>query len=230
MRLRQAKKIMGWCKGEGNSHSKDHHKSFWRKCYKLRPGYYDERGVYVQPSCHDIDIIRRAHTSLFRWLRNKKNRTMINLHDCRFGDRLVTEEGKMVVYLGYSKIETGLFAGESHVIAGEHGDKWFYLSTYTDKGTIITNGGKLCDAGDPLNIAGIYKGDRIDLSQFKFGDRLKTRCGIPAIFLGYNEAKEYYEIAVLSDTTGKNETIFYEKDGKPNHEGLFRYSIIGKQD
>ena len=155
---------------------------------------------------------------------------MINLHDCRFGDRLVTEEGKMVVYLGYSKIETGLFAGESHVIAGEHGDKWFYLSTYTDKGTIITNGGKLCDAGDPLNIAEIYKGDGIDLSQFKFGDRLKTRCGIPAIFLGYNEAKEYYEIAVLSDKTGKNETVFYEKDGKPNHEGLFRYSIIGKQD
>ena len=50
---------------------------------------------------------------------------MINLHDCKFGDRLVTEEGKMVVYLGYSKIETGLFAGESHTIAGEHGDKWF---------------------------------------------------------------------------------------------------------
>ena len=86
---------------------------------------------------------------------------MINLHDCRFGDRLVTEEGKMVVYLGYSKIETGVFAGESHVIAGEHGDKWFYLSTYTDKGTIITNGGKLCGAGDPLNIAGIYKRDKV---------------------------------------------------------------------
>ena len=83
---------------------------------------------------------------------------MINLHDCKFGDRLVTEEGKMVVYLGYSKIETGLFAGESHAIAGEHGDKWFYLSTYTDKGTIIERGGKLCDAGDPLNIAGLYKG------------------------------------------------------------------------
>ena len=51
---------MGWCKGEGNSRSKDHHKSFWRKCKELRPDYYDERGVYVQPSCHDIDIIRRA--------------------------------------------------------------------------------------------------------------------------------------------------------------------------
>ena len=72
MRLRQAKKIMGWRKGEGNSHSKDHHKSFWRKCYKLRPGYYDERGVWVQPSCHDIDIIRRAHTRLFQWIRKGK--------------------------------------------------------------------------------------------------------------------------------------------------------------
>ena len=69
MRLRQAKKIMEWCKGEGNWHSKDHLKSFWRKCNKLRPGYYDERGVWVQPSCHDIDIIRRAHTRLFRWIR-----------------------------------------------------------------------------------------------------------------------------------------------------------------
>ena len=69
MRLRQAKKIMGWCKGEGNSRSKDHRKSFWRKCNKLRPDYYDERGVWMQPSCHDIDIIRRAHTRLFRWIR-----------------------------------------------------------------------------------------------------------------------------------------------------------------
>ena len=83
---------------------------------------------------------------------------MINLHDCKFGDRLVTEEGKMVVYLGYSKIETGLFAGESHIIAGEDGDKWFYLSTYTDKGTVIEHNGKICDSGDPLNIAGLYKG------------------------------------------------------------------------
>ena len=157
---------------------------------------------------------------------------MINLHDCRFGDRLVTEEGKMVVYLGYSKpIKTEPFEQDGcHIIAGEQDDKWWYISTYTDKGTIIEHNGKICGAGDPLNIAGIYKGDRIDLSQVKFGDRLKTRCGIPAIFLGYNEAKEYYGIAVLSDTTGKNETIFYEKDGKPNHEGLFRYSIIGKQD
>ena len=81
MRLRQAKKIMGWCKGEGNSRSKDHHKCFWRKCKKLRPCYYDEkRGVWVQPSCHDIDIIRRAHTRLFRWIRkgNKQKKEQNN--------------------------------------------------------------------------------------------------------------------------------------------------------
>lgn len=154
---------------------------------------------------------------------------MINLHDCKFGDRLVTEEGKMVVYLGYSKIETGLFAGESHIIAGEHDDKWFYLSTYTDEGIVIQNSGKMCGAGDPLNIVGLYKGNEIDLSQFKFGDRLKTKCGAPAIFIGYNEAKGYYEIIILSDMTDKAETIFYEKDGKVNHEGLSRYDIIGKE-
>ena len=73
MRLRQAKKIMGWCKGEGdyisNHRSKNHHENYKKKYLKLRPEYYDERGVWVQPSCHDIDIIRRAHTRLFRWIR-----------------------------------------------------------------------------------------------------------------------------------------------------------------
>lgn len=87
MRLRQAKKIMGWCKGEGNWRSKDHRKSFWRKCYKLRPGYYDERGVWVQPSCHDIDIIRRAHTRLFRWMRKGKKLKKQN-NDRQFENQL----------------------------------------------------------------------------------------------------------------------------------------------
>ena len=74
MRLRQAKKIMEWCKGYGGYYTsirhKDHRKSFWRKLERLRPVYYDmERGVWVHPSCHDIDIIRRAHTRLFQWIR-----------------------------------------------------------------------------------------------------------------------------------------------------------------
>ena len=69
MRFRQAKKITGWCKGEGNYRSKDHRDSFWRKMQKLRPAYINENGVYVQPSMHDIDIVRRARTRLFRWIR-----------------------------------------------------------------------------------------------------------------------------------------------------------------
>ena len=73
MRLRQAKKIMGWCKGEGNWRSKDHRKSFWKRCEELRPSYHNDRGMYVQPSFHDIDIIRRAHTRLFRWIRKGKS-------------------------------------------------------------------------------------------------------------------------------------------------------------
>ena len=70
MRLRQAKKIIGWCKGEGNSRSKDHRNSFWRKIQKLRPEYYDEeRKGWVFPSCHDVDIICRANTRMRRWFR-----------------------------------------------------------------------------------------------------------------------------------------------------------------
>ena len=81
MRLRQAKKIMEWCKGDGDYYTinrhKDHRKSFWRRCMCLRPMYYDrERGAWVQPSCHDIDIIRRAHTRLFRWIRKEKKQKM----------------------------------------------------------------------------------------------------------------------------------------------------------
>ena len=51
----------------------------------------------------------------------------------------------------------------------------------------------------------------INLHDCKFGDRLKTKCGVPAIFLGYSEVTGHYEISVLSDRTGKHETILYEK-------------------
>lgn len=88
MRLRQAKKIMEWCKGNGDYYTinrhKDHRKSFLRKCERLRPMYFDrERLVWVHPSCHDIDIIRRAHTRLFRWIRKgdkiKNNKDMTKI-------------------------------------------------------------------------------------------------------------------------------------------------------
>ena len=92
MKLRQAKKIMGCCKGDGDYYtihrSKDHMDSFWRKCERLRPMYYDEeRGVWVQPSCHDIDIIRRAHTRLFRRIRKGKKHKQRN-NDRQFENQL----------------------------------------------------------------------------------------------------------------------------------------------
>ena len=81
MRLRQAKKIMVWCKGNGDYYTinrhKDHRDIFCRKCERLRPMCYDiEIKVWVIPSFYDIYIIRRAHTRLFRWLRkwNKPNK------------------------------------------------------------------------------------------------------------------------------------------------------------
>ena len=92
MKLRQAKKIMGWCKGDGDYYTirrhKDHRESFWRKCERLRPMYYDEeRGVWVHPSFHDIDIIRRAHTRLFRWIR-KCNKLKERNNDRQFENKL----------------------------------------------------------------------------------------------------------------------------------------------
>ena len=112
---------------------------------------------------------------------------MINLHDCRFGDRLVTEEGKMVVYLGYSKpIKTGPLEQEGyHVIAGEYGEVWFYISNYDDDGTVIYHNGKVPGAGSPLNITGIYKGDGIDLSKGQVWrqvkDKMRKTCRIPRL-------------------------------------------------
>ena len=78
MRLRQAKKIMVWCKGYGDNYtihrSKDNRLSFYRKCERLRPMYYDiERKVWVIPTFYEIEIIRRAQTRLFRWLRKGNN-------------------------------------------------------------------------------------------------------------------------------------------------------------
>ena len=92
MKLRQAKKIMEWCKGDGDYYTirrhKEHRNSFWRKCERLRPMYYDEeRGVWVHPSFHDIDIIRRAHTRLFRWIRKGKKHKQRN-NDRQFENQL----------------------------------------------------------------------------------------------------------------------------------------------
>lgn len=84
MKLRQAKKIMGWCKGDGDYYTinrhKDHRESFWRKMQKLRPAYINENGVYVQPSMHDIDIIRRANTRMRRWFKLKRKYKHENIY------------------------------------------------------------------------------------------------------------------------------------------------------
>lgn len=84
MRLRQAKKIMEWCKGNGDYYTinrhKDHRESFWRKMQKLRPAYINENGVYVQPSMHDIDIIRRANTRMRRWFKLKRKYKHENIY------------------------------------------------------------------------------------------------------------------------------------------------------
>lgn len=79
MKLRQAKKIMGWSKGNGHSTSKDSMKSQYRRFNQLRLPYYNiTLKCIVHPSWHDIDIIRRAHTRLFRWLRNGKTNKKIS--------------------------------------------------------------------------------------------------------------------------------------------------------
>lgn len=58
MRIRQAKKIMGWSKGDGdyfsNHRSKSNHDNYRKMFKRLHPGYRDERGVWVEPSCLDI--------------------------------------------------------------------------------------------------------------------------------------------------------------------------------
>lgn len=99
MRLRQAKKIMGWSKGDGDyisiHRSKDNRDSFWRWCNKLRPGYYNEKGNWVQPSCHDIDIIRRAHTRLFRWIRKGKK---IGVKKQKIGNSATNNKNQIMQY------------------------------------------------------------------------------------------------------------------------------------
>lgn len=76
MKLRIAKKIMMWSKGDGcwnNGRSKDHQKSRFKRFAELRPAYYDEeRGAYCYPSHADIDIVRRARTRMNKFFKKNK--------------------------------------------------------------------------------------------------------------------------------------------------------------
>ena len=68
MKIRTAKKIMGW---NPNSHPNLHQMKHFQR---IRPAYVNEKGITVYPSWHDIDIIRRAHTRLFQWIRRYENK------------------------------------------------------------------------------------------------------------------------------------------------------------
>lgn len=68
MKIRTAKKIMGF----GPNHRSNKHQC--RRFEELRPAYVNEQGRKVYPSWHDIDIIRRAHTRFFRWIRRYENK------------------------------------------------------------------------------------------------------------------------------------------------------------
>lgn len=68
MKIRIAKKIMGF----GPNHCSNKHQD--RRFKELRPAYTDEQGIRVYPSWHDIDIISRARTRLFRWIRRYENK------------------------------------------------------------------------------------------------------------------------------------------------------------
>lgn len=68
MKIRTAKKILGW-----NPNSHINMKQF-EHFNKLRPAYTDEQGRKVFPPWYDIDIISRANTRLFQWIRRYENK------------------------------------------------------------------------------------------------------------------------------------------------------------
>lgn len=63
MRLRTAKKIMGY-----NPNRKLNMHRFYHFT-KLRPAYVNEEGITVHPSWHDIDVVKRASIRLLKWVR-----------------------------------------------------------------------------------------------------------------------------------------------------------------
>lgn len=157
---------------------------------------------------------------------------MIDLKLCRFGDKLKTKGGQIVVYLGYSKpITVEPFECDgSHIIAGmnDSSTSVFWLGQYYDNGVIKQRDLKFCGAGRDENIVGIFRDCEVDLSKNKFGDRLLTRRGSMALFLGYNNKTEYYEIEVIGEKTQKHETISCNKNGEVDDSSMFQYDIIGK--
>lgn len=58
--------------GFGPNHRSNKHQD--RRFEELRTAYVNEQGRKVYPSWHDIDIIRRARTRLFQWIRRYENK------------------------------------------------------------------------------------------------------------------------------------------------------------
>ena len=70
----------------------------------------------------------------------------------------------------------------------------------------------------------------VNLSECKFGDRLKTRDGRMALFLGecFEFVQEGFVCAIKGEENSFS-TMFYRQDGKVFHNAFgYNYDIIGK--
>ena len=69
----------------------------------------------------------------------------------------------------------------------------------------------------------------VNLSECKFGDRLKMRNGDMAIFVGRNPKYNGYDIVKQDDMMPTEYSIMpYEENGDNMHGDLHQYDIIGK--
>ena len=77
MRIRLAKKIMCY-----NPNCRVNTKR-WERFNKLRPPYINEKGFTVLPSWHDIEIVKRAYTRLFQWIRRYEKKQIKLKQKCQ---------------------------------------------------------------------------------------------------------------------------------------------------
>lgn len=109
---------------------------------------------------------------------------MINLNDCKFGDKLRTESGDMAVYLGKSAPVPSL-DGEvytSYYCAMEYGDS-FVLAEYDEHGW--------SDKSYSNNIIGRWGGDEIEKPAY------------PCV-----ETKEYPKVEPFNGVDEKNKKLW----------------------
>ena len=77
MRIRLAKKIMCY---NPNCHINTKR---IKRFNKLRPPYTDKKGRIIYPSWHDIEIIKRAYTRLYQWIRRYENKQLKLKQKCQ---------------------------------------------------------------------------------------------------------------------------------------------------